>query len=79
MFTLKKGMQLHPFSDQSGLSIYNPFTTEIITLRITLTQFESLLLDSGKACAEHAELHHVLNDLSEKGIIEASPSPARSS
>jgi hypothetical protein len=63
---LKKGMQMHPFSDQSGVAFYRSDTTVVTSIGLPLSTIEAFM---AKPNAEDEKSRLVLDELESNGFI----------
>lgn len=67
-YQFKKGMQLHPFSDQSGVALYNAESTALSSVKASLVDIEKWLqTDEEQLTPSQLE---VIQELLQTGFIE---------
>ncbi len=65
-YYISKGMLMHPFSDQSGVTFFNTLSTVISSVNVPLSEFYEWLNNPSEL---DEEKRHVLSQLHEQGFI----------
>lgn len=76
-YAIKKGVQMHPFSDQSGVSFFDSHSTIITSVKIPEAKLNSWLVEDvldinlENGASEDQIRAQVINELLDNGFIRA--------